>query len=364
MIAPPANFTKSFGAPTIPLNGSTSLTFNLANINSGTTLHGIAFSDTLPAGLTVSTPNGLGGSCGGGTITAIAGTGVVSLSGAALAPGTPCSFSVNVTGTAAGVQNNVTGNVTSTEGGSGSTASASVTVVAPPSISKAFGDSAMQIGGNTSLTFTIANPAGNTVAETGVAFTDVLPAGLTVGNQSGFACGGTLTTSGGNTISLSGASIAVNSQCQFSVTVTATAAATFNNVTGNVTSTNGGTGNMATASVTASQGAIGGSIGLKSGPMNARVWPIVIGNNGPGTASGAEVTSLALQQTRGTACTPVIVSAMPVLAGDIAAKATAPANVIIDFSSCTGAVLFKVTVGLSADGGATTSSFSTLNQLP
>ena len=59
---------------------------------------------------------------------------------------------------------------------------------------------------------------------------------------------------------------------------------------------------MATASVTASQGAIGGSIGLKSGPMNARVWPIVIGNNGPGMASGAEVTSLALQQTRGTAC--------------------------------------------------------------
>ena len=364
VIEPPANFTKSFGAATIPLNGSTSLTFNLANINSGTTLHGIAFSDTLPAGLTVSTPNGLTGSCGGGTITATAGTGVVSLSGAALAPGTPCSFSVNVTGTTAGVQNNVTGNVTSTEGGSGSTASASVTVVAPPSISKAFGDSAMQIGGNTSLTFTIASPAGNTVAESGVAFTDVLPAGLTVGNQSGFACGGTLTTSGGNTISLSGASIAVNSQCQFSLTVTATGAATFNNVTGNVTSTNGGTGNMATASVTASQGAIGGSIGLKSGPMNARVWPIVIGNNGPGVASGAEVTSLALQQTRGTACTPVIVSAMPVLAGDIAAKATAPANVVIDFSSCTGAVLFKVTVGLSADGGATTSSFSTLNQLP
>ncbi len=367
VIAPPANFTKSFGAGSIPLNGSTSLTFSLANINSGTTLHGIGFSDTLPAGLTVSTPNGLTGSCGGGTITANAGSGVVSLSGAALPPGTPCSFSVNVTGAAPGTQNNVTGNVTSTEGGSGATASASIVVanaVAPPSISKAFGASVMQVGGNTSLTFTIANPAGNTVAETGVAFTDTLPAGLVVANGSSAMCGGTLVTSGGNTISLSGAGIAVNSQCQFSVTVTATAAGTFNNMTGNVSSTNGGTGNMATASVTASQGAIGGSLGPKSGPLNARVWQVLIGNNGPGVASGATVTSLALQQTLGTACSPVIVSAMPVLAGDIAAKATAPANVVIDFSSCTGTVFFKATVGISADGGATTGSFVKLNQLP
>ncbi|MGA7238599.1 MAG: CSLREA domain-containing protein [Bryobacteraceae bacterium] len=363
VIAPPT-FSKLFGAATIPTGGSTSLTFNLANINSGTTLHGIGFTDMLPAGLVISTPNGLNGSCGGGAIAATAGTGIVSLSGGALAPGTPCSFSVNVTGAAPGVQNNVTGNVTSTEGGSGSMASASVTVVAPPSLSKAFADSAMQVGGNTSLAFTITNPAANTVAETGVAFTDVLPPGLTVGNQSGFACGGTLTTSGGNRIALSGTTIAVNGNCQFNVFVTATAAGTFNNVTGNVSSTNGGLGNMASASITASQGAIGGSLGPKSGPLNARVWQILIGNNGPGMASGAAVTSLALQQTLGTACSPVIVSAMPVSAGNIAAKATAPANVVIDFSSCTGTVFFKATVGISADGGATTGSFVKLNQLP
>ena len=84
---------------------------------------------------------------------------------------------MNVTGTAAGTQNNTTGNVTSTEGGTGGTASASINVVAPPSIAKAFSATTIPLNGTTSLTFTITNPAANTVAETGVAFTDTLPAG-------------------------------------------------------------------------------------------------------------------------------------------------------------------------------------------
>ena len=33
---------------------------------------------------------------------------------------------------------------------------------------------------------------------------------------------------------------------------------------------------------------LGGSIGQKTGPANARVWPIVIGNNGPGMAYGRQ----------------------------------------------------------------------------
>ena len=63
---------------------------------------------------------------------------MISLTGATLAASTSCTFSVNVTGIAAGIQNNTTGNVTSTEGGTGGTASASINVVAPPSIAKVF----------------------------------------------------------------------------------------------------------------------------------------------------------------------------------------------------------------------------------
>lgn len=39
----PATITKTFGATTISMNGSTSLTFNLANPNTGSALTGVGF---------------------------------------------------------------------------------------------------------------------------------------------------------------------------------------------------------------------------------------------------------------------------------------------------------------------------------
>ena len=99
-------------------------------ISRSTALTGIGFTDSLPAGMAVATPSGLTGSCGGGTITAAAGSGTISLAGASLAGSASCTFSANVTGTTLGVKNNTTSAVTSVEGGSGGTASASITVVA------------------------------------------------------------------------------------------------------------------------------------------------------------------------------------------------------------------------------------------
>src|SRR5207244_2406075 len=123
--------------------------------------------------------------------------------------------------------NNTTGNVTSTQGGTGGTASASVKVEAPPSIAKVFNPSTISLNATTSLTFTITNPAANVDALAGVAFTDTLPTGLTVANASATVCGGTLTTTNPTGIALTGATIAANSQCQFSVTVTGAAAGNF-----------------------------------------------------------------------------------------------------------------------------------------
>jgi arabinogalactan endo-1,4-beta-galactosidase len=124
----PPNFTMAFAVADVALNGSTSLSFTLSNPNTGTSLSGIGFTDTMPAGLMVATPDGLNGNCNTGTITANAGSSSVSLSGATLAAGATCSFTVSVSAVAAGVQNNATTAVTSTEGGSGRTASASITV--------------------------------------------------------------------------------------------------------------------------------------------------------------------------------------------------------------------------------------------
>ena len=116
----PPTITKAFADAELQLFGpSTAVSFTLINPNT-TTLTGVGFTDTLPAGLVVSTPNGLTAKCGlflpGGGITAVAGSNSISLSGATLAPGASCTFSVNVTGIAIGVQTNTT-SVISASGG-------------------------------------------------------------------------------------------------------------------------------------------------------------------------------------------------------------------------------------------------------
>jgi arabinogalactan endo-1,4-beta-galactosidase len=130
VISPPT-ITKTFGAASVALNGTTTLTFNVSNPNAGSSLSGIAFTDTFPAGLTVTSPNGLNGSCGNGTITATAGSTSVSLSSGTLPANASCSFIVNVSGTTTGTINNVTSSITSTEGGTGLTASANLIVAGP-----------------------------------------------------------------------------------------------------------------------------------------------------------------------------------------------------------------------------------------
>ena len=137
---------KAFGAGSILLGGSTSLSFTVTNTDAGASLSGVAFTDNLPAGLVVATPNGLTGSCGGGTITATAGSGVISLSGAALAASASCTFGVNVTSVALGSQVNTTSTVTSNEAAAGAPATASVSVLAlppPPKSIPAVGDEAL-----------------------------------------------------------------------------------------------------------------------------------------------------------------------------------------------------------------------------
>src|SRR5439155_25563933 len=140
--------------------------------NTNVTLTGLAFTDNLPAGLVVANPNGLTNTCGG-TATAVSASGSVSLSGGTLAASAACTVTVNVQGTTAGVKNNSV-QVTSTEGGTGNTSNASLTVVAPPTISKAFGAASIPLNGTTSLTFTITHPNATT-ALTGIAFSDTVP---------------------------------------------------------------------------------------------------------------------------------------------------------------------------------------------
>lgn len=244
-------FAKAFAAPTIPLNGTTTLTFTITNTNSvGAT--GVAFTDNLPAGLVVATPNGLTGSCGGGAISATAGGSAISLSGGSVAPNSTCTFSAKVLGTSAGVKNNVTGTISSVEGGTGETASANVTVVDPPTLTKVFGQPTVPLDGKTSLTFTVTN--GNaTVALTGVAFSDTMPAGLVVATPNGLTttCVGAAITAnaGSGSITVGNVSVAASASCTVGVDVQGVTTGVKNNVSGVITSTEGGTGATAKATL-------------------------------------------------------------------------------------------------------------------
>ena len=105
------SFAAPFG-PGINQGDSTQLTIALSNSNP-ILLRGQSFSDTLPPGVLIQTPNGHTGGCGAGAIiTATPGTNGISLSGRTVGPSGTCTFSVDVTGIAEGPQDNVTTTVT------------------------------------------------------------------------------------------------------------------------------------------------------------------------------------------------------------------------------------------------------------
>jgi predicted extracellular nuclease len=114
----------------------------------------------------------------------------------------------------------------------------------------------------------------------------------------------------------------------------------------------------------------------KSGPLNARVWSFTVTNAGPGVANTALMSTFTLAQSGGPACSsaPVVSSASVnggnnqtfpnVQLGNMAPASSIPVNVTIDFSTCSTASRFTLTIGLSANAGSTTASVSKSNQFP
>jgi hypothetical protein len=142
----------------------------------------------------------------------------------------------------------------------GGTGTDSHNVVAPPTITKAFPAGTAALNSTITLTFTITNPAANTVPLTGVGFTDNFPnapnmvvaAPLTVTNT----CGGTLQNNFGGVLAandlgirLTGVTLGVSSTCMVTVNVTPKAAGSYNNTITDITSSNGGAGVNSTATV-------------------------------------------------------------------------------------------------------------------
>jgi uncharacterized repeat protein (TIGR01451 family) len=267
--AVPPTFTKGFfqglgttPQTTLPADGTTTATlrFTITNNDPTTGLTNIAFTDTLPAGLLVATPNGVQGTCGGAVApVATAGSNTITLTGGSLAaapgPFNFCSFVVNVVGITPGLQTNTTGPLTATnalgapDGTLGATAAITVLSLVAPTLTKTFSTPFIAVGQVATLTLTVNNT--NATALTGVAFTDTLPAGLLIATPNGLisTCGAVTATVGTNVIGLAAGTVAANAACTITVNVVGTAPVSLTNTTSTITTTNAGTGAVATAGI-------------------------------------------------------------------------------------------------------------------
>lgn len=245
----PLTFTKAFSPSTIGSGSVSTLRFDIVN-NLSTTAADVAFTDNLPAGVTIA-PGNVSNTCDG-TVNAPSGGGTISLSDGKLGSNESCVITVDVTSSTVGTHTNTTGTLTSSIG-NGGTANADLTVAADrPGFSKSFSPAAVFLGGRSTLTLTIDNTA-NASSAIDLDFTDNLPSGMVIADPANASttCGTatippTLTATAGTTVIILDANgtaafpaLAAGASCSVTVDVIGNANGILNNVTGELTSTSG-----------------------------------------------------------------------------------------------------------------------------
>ncbi|MDA7430455.1 autotransporter domain-containing protein [Primorskyibacter aestuariivivens] len=231
--------TKTDGVTSV-VSGQ-SVTYTIVATNAGPSDDpAVTLEDTFPAGLTCSYRSVVSGGATGNTASGagdIAET--LSLpSGSSVTYTASCLVDPLATGrlsntatVTASISDPVPGNNTATDAD---------TAITPLSFgfTKIFNPSGVYIGQSATLTLTIDNSS-NTLAATGMAFTDPLPAGMALAADpaASNSCNGTLTATGGaNTLSLSGGSVNGRASCAISVQVVTSQVGSLANTTTVLTS--------------------------------------------------------------------------------------------------------------------------------
>ncbi len=189
------SFDKAFFPSTIGPGSVSKLTFTITNGDPVNPITDLAFVDNLPAGMSIANAPAIFTDCVNMLITAPVGGSSITASNGRLSAGAFCIVSINVTSAVVGVAMNVSGDLTSSAGNSG-TAAADLTVEADrPGFSKSFSPSSVNFGDRSTLTFSIDNTL-NTNNVFGLQFTDNFPTGMRVAdpaNASTTCTGGVLT---------------------------------------------------------------------------------------------------------------------------------------------------------------------------
>jgi hypothetical protein len=190
----PPTITKAFNPTSISSGGTSTVTLTLSNPNTSTTLTSVNVSDTLPTNMTIASPTNESSTCSGATLAGGSGTGLFTETGASIPASSSCTAQFNVTVSAGGSFVNTTGAVSSSNGGTGGTATATLGVQAAPAITSAASTTFfLNTAGSFQVTAT-GNPT-PTFSETGS-----LPAGVTF-SSSGLLSG-TATAAGSFTFSI------------------------------------------------------------------------------------------------------------------------------------------------------------------
>jgi len=308
------NITKSFSASPVNVGVPTNLVINVNNPNNSGTVTNLAFTDTLPAGLVVATPPGAsvtGSGCTLGTVTAVAGTNIISLGGATLLQNRTCVVTVSVVATVPPVSGSYTntipasptaGSITTNQGRTNNAPATANLAVVGVQLAKSFSPNLIAANGRSVLAVTITNfapfPLNN------VTVTDPLPQlpanraiqVANLPNNASTTCGaGTVNAlAGATSFSLTGGTVpaalgGVPGVCTFRVEVTTGPSNIGGAGTNNVNTIPSGLANFSSAEgVTTSAPA---SATLNFGPLQITVTKIF----SPDNVSGGSTSLLSVQ---------------------------------------------------------------------
>lgn len=252
----PPTVVKTFTPSTIASGGIATMEITVTNpaANPGN-LTGVSISDAYTGTLTNNAAGSV--SCTGAGSATLAGgvnAGVnVGFGGGTIVPGGTCTITQFVTAASTNINTTSTPAATGPLALAGTAAAATLTVVAAPAFTKAFG-AEIAVNGNTTLTFTLTNP--NATALTGATLTDDFPASVSLFNTTvgGTCAGGAVVsrltigatafgaiTAGHISIQAAGYTIPASGNCTVIVHVTASSAGAKLNTSSTLTTAQGTT---------------------------------------------------------------------------------------------------------------------------
>ena len=242
-IEPPPTFAKLFTPDSMVFSGVSTLTFTVDNSASAVAADNLSFIDNLPAGIVIANPTNASSTCGG-MGNAAAGAVSFAYSGGSVGAGATCTVQFDVAGAAEGIHVNVTGDLTSSSGNSG-TATDTITILPEVDVSVTKDDGVTSAVPGGSLTYTIVASNAGPSADPSVSLTDTFPAVLICTYTSVAAGGATGNTAAGagnlaETLSMPAASsVTYTVSCNIDLSATGTLSNTAT-VSASVTDNNAG----------------------------------------------------------------------------------------------------------------------------